>query len=200
MEKHWIFSIDLTHFLNCFLLSNDNFSWSCEHFSWYTIILQFFSKEKTDWVFSQVKRKINSYLSVQRQKKRWLFSLRQQIDTNLLIKPHQTQKLAQISDSKTSNNDNVYVPFCSNKNRLPLHSTCSGNAPETTNMVWRNSANVWTDQYGVYHLSLALYLMTLTAPLLLWYVFPVTISKSSNKIDPSVNRLIIVVQICKKLP
>lgn len=152
MEKHWIFSIDLTHFLNCFLLSNDNFSWSCEHFSWYTIILQFFSKEKTDWVFSQVKRKINSYLSVQR-KKRWLFSLRQQIDTNLLIKPHQTQKLAQISDSKTSNNDNVYVPFCSNKNRLPLHSTCSGNAPETTNMVWRNSTNVWTDQYGVYHLS-----------------------------------------------
>lgn len=112
----------------------------------------FFSKEKTDWVFSQVKRKINSYLSVQR-KKRWLFSLRQQIDTNLLIKPHQTQKLAQISDSKTSNNDNVYVPFCSNKNRLPLHSTGSGNAPETTNMVWRNSTNVWTDQYGVYHLS-----------------------------------------------
>lgn len=48
--------------------------------------------------------------------------------------------------------------------------------------------------------SLALYLMTLTAPLLLWYVFPVTISKSSNKIDPSVRRLIIVVQICKKLP
>lgn len=160
----------------------------------------FFSKEKTDWVFSQVKRKINSYLSVQRQKKRWLFSLRQQIDTNLLIKPHQTQKLAQISDSKTSNNDNVYVPFCSNKNRLPLHSTCSGNATETTNMVWRNSTNVWTDQYGVYHLSLALFLMTLTAPLLLWYVFPVTISKSSNKIDPSVRRLIIVVQIFKKLP
>lgn len=158
-----------------------------------------FFKEKTYCFFSLVKRKINSYLSVQR-KKRWLFSLRQQIDTNLLIKPHQTQKLAQISDSKTSNNDNVYVPFCSNKNRLPLHSTCSGNAPETTNMVWRNSANVWTDQYGVYHLSLALYLMTLTAPLLLWYVFPVTISKSSNKIDPSVRRLIIVVQICKKLP
>lgn len=108
----------------------------------------FFLKRKQTGFFTGKKK--NKFI---RQKKRWLFSLRQQIDTNLLIKPHQTQKLAQISDSKTSNNDNVYVPFCSNKNRLPLHSTCSGNAPETTNMVWRNSTNVWTDQYGVYHLS-----------------------------------------------
>lgn len=127
-------------------------------------------------------KKKNKFIPVcPKRKKRWLFSLRQQIDTNLLIKPHQTQKLAQISDSKTSNNDNVYVPFCSNKNRLPLHSTCSGNATETTNMVWQNSTNVWTDQYGVYHLSLALYLMTLTAPLLLWYVFPLPYQNNQIK-------------------
>lgn len=135
----------------------------------------FFSKEKTDWVFSQVKRKINSYLSVQR-KKRWLFSLRQQIDTNLLIKPHQTQKLAQISDSKTSNNDNVYVPFCITKTDYLFiqHVVEMHQKPQ----IWCEGIPQMFGQISTgFITSLALYLMTLTAPLLLWYVFPVTISK-----------------------
>lgn len=135
----------------------------------------FFSKEKTDWVFSQVKRKINSYLSVQR-KKRWLFSLRQQIDTNLLIKPHQTQKLAQISDSKTSNNDNVYVPFCITKTDYLFiqHVVEMHQKPQ----IWCEGIPQMFGQISTgFITSLALYLMTLTAPLILWYVFPVTISK-----------------------
>lgn len=134
----------------------------------------FFLKRKQTDFFAGVKK--NKFILVCPKKKIWLFTLRQQIDTNLLIKPHQTQNWPRSAILKTSNNDNVYVPFCSNINRLALHSTFCGNAPETTNMVWRNSTNVWTDQYMVYHLSSIIFddIDSSLPPMVC--LFPVTIS------------------------
>lgn len=50
----------------------------------------FLKRKQNDFFFAGEKE--NKFIFVcPKKKKRWLFTLRQQIDTNLLIKPHQTQ-------------------------------------------------------------------------------------------------------------